>query len=92
MSNDLEEKEESHIWAWILMGLALLYTVSPVDILPDFIPVLGWVDDALAIITGGLNVVRSYLKQTNETGAKIAKYLKWLIIAIIALIIVHLFK
>ena len=42
MSKDLVEKEESHIGAWILMGLALLYTFSPIDILPDVIPIFGW--------------------------------------------------
>ncbi len=41
MSKDLVEKEESHIGAWILMGLALLYTFSPIDILPDVIPIFG---------------------------------------------------
>ncbi len=29
---------------------ALLYVVSPVDALPDFLPGLGWVDDVLVVI------------------------------------------
>ncbi len=29
---------------------ALLYVVSPVDLVPDFIPGLGWVDDILVVI------------------------------------------
>lgn len=27
--------------------LALLYVISPVDLVSDFIPILGWVDDGL---------------------------------------------
>jgi DnaJ domain/Protein of unknown function (DUF1232) len=29
---------------------SLLYVVSPVDIIPDFLPGLGWVDDLLVIV------------------------------------------
>jgi DnaJ-domain-containing protein 1 len=30
-------------WFWII--LALVYIVSPYDLIPDFIPVRGWIDD-----------------------------------------------
>lgn len=30
-------------------GLAALYLVSPIDILPDFMPVIGWLDDFLVV-------------------------------------------
>jgi uncharacterized membrane protein YkvA (DUF1232 family) len=36
----------------ILIVLAVIYVLSPVDFVPDFIPVLGWVDDAVIGITG----------------------------------------
>lgn len=26
---------------------AVLYVISPVDLVPDFIPILGWIDDGL---------------------------------------------
>ena len=29
----------------LVCGLALLYILSPVDLLPDVIPVIGWLDD-----------------------------------------------
>lgn len=36
-------------WPKLLVPLAALYVISPVDALPDLIPLLGWVDDASLI-------------------------------------------
>jgi uncharacterized membrane protein YkvA (DUF1232 family) len=35
--------------AKILLGLALAYALSPVDVIPDFIPVIGYLDDVLIV-------------------------------------------
>jgi len=40
--------------SWVFLILAVIYILSPIDIIPDLIPVLGWGDDfvvgALALI------------------------------------------
>jgi len=36
-------------WLKPAVGLMLLYLVSPIDLLPDFIPVLGLVDDLVLL-------------------------------------------
>jgi uncharacterized membrane protein YkvA (DUF1232 family) len=33
----------------ILLGAAVAYAVSPIDLIPDFIPVLGYLDDLLLL-------------------------------------------
>lgn len=39
-------------YAKALAGMIVAYALSPVDLLPDFIPVLGYVDDLLLIPAG----------------------------------------
>lgn len=36
-------------WSVAAMATALLYVMNPLDIIPDFIPVVGYVDDAMVV-------------------------------------------
>ena len=36
-----------HRYRWFEIGATLLYWFSPIDLAPDIIPVLGWIDDGL---------------------------------------------
>lgn len=42
----------------ILFLLALLYVISPIDLIPDVIPVVGWIDDLVVIIAGMIPLAR----------------------------------
>jgi uncharacterized membrane protein YkvA (DUF1232 family) len=42
-------RKETPLVAKLLAGLTVAYALSPVDLIPDFIPVLGFLDDVLIL-------------------------------------------
>lgn len=40
------------VWAKLMVVLIVLYLASPIDFLPDFIPVVGFLDDILVVMAG----------------------------------------
>ncbi|MDO8363868.1 MAG: YkvA family protein [Actinomycetota bacterium] len=42
----------------IRLWLLLVYLISPIDLIPDFIPVLGYADDAIIVVTALRSVAR----------------------------------
>ena len=84
---------------WIPLILALIYTVSPIDLVPDFIPIVGWFEDALLVIVGGLNGIQNGVLEANSSLRTLIKYLKWglliiggIAILIVVLLVVFVFK
>ena len=64
--------------------VSVLYTVSPIDLAPDAIPVFGWIDDIGFLLTATMNAVQQFTKDQNSAMVKILKYAKWfLIIAVV---------
>ncbi|HET9449491.1 MAG TPA: DUF1232 domain-containing protein [Aggregicoccus sp.] len=45
-------------WRKLTGVFALLYLVSPVDVVPDFIPLLGWLDDLGVLSAAALFIAR----------------------------------
>ena len=78
-------------WGARLLALFIAaYALSPVDLIPDFIPVLGCLDDALLIPLGFWLVLRltppEVLAAASERAAHLArKPVSWLAGALIAL-------
>jgi uncharacterized membrane protein YkvA (DUF1232 family) len=52
-----KEEEDTHMrdngFTTFILILALLYILSPIDLIPDVIPVVGWVDDAAVAVGAG---------------------------------------
>jgi uncharacterized membrane protein YkvA (DUF1232 family) len=56
----------------LLIGLAIAYLLSPVDIIPDFIPVLGHLDDVILVaglIWLALAIIPASVKQDAREAA-----------------------
>jgi uncharacterized membrane protein YkvA (DUF1232 family) len=34
---------------WLILGLVTAYLATPIDLVPDFIPVIGYLDDAIVV-------------------------------------------
>ncbi len=63
MLRDSTKKEFDVPWATVAaLTATLLYLISPIDVVPDFIPALGFVDDAL-VIALCISLVRIDLKR-----------------------------
>lgn len=65
----------------IRLGLLLAYLASPVDLVPDFIPVLGYADDAIIVTAvlrsvvrhAGLDPVRAHWPGTDDGFAALTR-------------------
>ncbi len=66
---------------YAMLGIAVLYALSPIDLIPD-IPVVGWVDDVTFLIVTSMNVVEKSISDSASWIRKFAHRVKWTIIII----------
>lgn len=57
-------------WKKIMLAAAVIYVVSPVDAIPDVIPVIGWLDDI-----GVLGLMISWLMRELDAFAAVGRTL-----------------
>ena len=55
---------------WLLIAGALAYAVMPMDVIPDFIPGMGFVDDAFVIATVMKKITKEVERYRREWGRK----------------------
>lgn len=53
-------------WVKAVVGLGALYLLSPIDLIPDFIPVIGQLDDIL-LLGALISLVRKYSERNRST-------------------------
>ena len=50
--------------------MSMLYAVSPIDLAPDTIPVVGWLDDLGFLVTATMNAVQQFAKNQDSAMVK----------------------
>lgn len=63
------EYREIPWWSIAAIASALLYVLSPIDMIPDFIPFVGYVDDAM-VMSVCLKMVKKDISKYEEWKAK----------------------
>lgn len=85
-NNSQKESFSKKVWAWILMALAVVYGILPIDAVPD-IPLVGWVDDVMVGTAAFANLIQQQFFQTNDVLNKLFNIAKWILIGIAVLIL-----
>ncbi len=79
------------------IGLVLIfaYIISPIDIIPDFIPFAGWLDD-LIVVPLGLALVRKItpgfdiVEKRNRAQSTVRRILLWTSLSLVVVILLGL--
>lgn len=78
----------SAIWkalSVVIAMAALAYDISPIDMVPDSLPVLGWLDDFGVSLVAALNIYQQFAKDQGALSVRMAKYIKWIMIALLVI-------
>ena len=80
-------------YAKVFTGIVVAYAFSPIDLIPDFIPILGYLDDLILVPLGikfALKMIPPYVMKECRNRARTElsqkKPLNWIIVGIIVMI------
>lgn len=65
--------KDTPIFAKLLSGITVAYALSPIDLIPDFIPILGYLDDIIllpVLITITIKLIPTDIWEKNKALAK----------------------
>ncbi len=69
----------------VIAMAAVIYDLSPIDVVPDAIPIFGWLDDVGFTLMAALNAYQHFSKDQSALHVRLAKYVKWMMVALIIL-------
>ena len=55
---------------WVVILGSLVYLISPVDISPDVVPIIGWVDDGVIATLMATGIVELVLERRRDVKAR----------------------
>ncbi|WP_275553787.1 YkvA family protein [Mixta sp. Marseille-Q2659] len=56
---------QAPLWLKVFTGVLAAYTFSPIDLIPDVIPLVGWLDDAVIVPSGVMLLLRAMPAQVR---------------------------
>ena len=66
---DLAEDKKIPLQNRLVLGGLVLYLLTPIDIVPDFIPILGWLDDVFVFL-----IILDYVFNSADTDLILEHY------------------
>ena len=81
--------------AGLILTLLFFYLLDPIDLIPDFAPVLGWLDDLVAVPIASL-VAEKVIPEINITElrqkarADVKRIMFWALVIVAAMVIISL--
>ena len=63
----MQPKTKQKLKLGITIAVGILYLIVPTDLLPDTMPLVGWIDDIIAILLVIANAVRVNNKLKNKS-------------------------
>jgi len=76
------------VWKALSIIVALVaaaYDLSPIDAVPDAMPMVGWIDDIGLTLVAILNLYQQFAKDQGASIVRFVRYIKWCLVALIAL-------